>query len=852
VEEIADFDDFSNALKADQTAILSSVGTALSKYIASLPDNEGDENTTDKKLLHFFDIAQKEVEVKKSGRAHDKDRIYSPGSQSKYLYRLRQGEGDPKFPKAIYYWFHVFAPKPKYAEMIDHELFGEGVSFEDEYKVRFADKEYPENDTTDEETASDEKQSENLIPPKNQRLRTIHGEGTWLSPRNPDIIEFEGREGELEKLNAFAEHDDNFKLWAIVGPSGAGKTRLMVHWANSEVLNGWEAIEIGSQTRIEWNNWQPQAPTLIVVDYIYGYDQVIIDIVYAARSKTFDHKVRLLILDHATPEKMANLLKDPRWGFDGAENSHFDFVTALFFDEAPLNLKKLDKDDSLLEKIICNITQRATDDSAVIEALQYLADTKGAEQPLFAALVGDAIKNKNDYKARNRRELIRYYLDGKTRLTWQLNTPEGKWAACFVTAATARNGAAFKTLMLAVPSEAQAELQKKFLKFKSLCSGVTANSKTNVLEAFRPDILGESHFLLFLKAIEDGLYDFAEHLRLLISTSDTENVEQAATDFVAFMTKLARNLANDDQDDEDTKIYWHLLNEFLEPNSFSEGSPFRWAVNIALFEISEILKNARQLELCRAFSDKIVVDQIYTLPKEHINILPVVVAIRYFILVSDGTEEIPTALQRLIEAYMEVEDASFHALIICSAYGILPLVKFIIDHGADVNASNKDGATILMLASDAGQKDVAALLIDHGANVNASTEKGWTPLMVASDAGQKDVAALLINHNANVNAATDTGSTSLIHASLYGHRDVAALLINHGADVNAFDKDGITALMAASAEGYRDVAALLIDHDINVNTSAETGWTPLMAASQNGHQDVANLLLDHDAVSVVR
>jgi len=52
--------------------------------------------------------------------------------------------------------------------------------------------------------------------------------------------------------------------------------------------------------------------------------------------------------------------------------------------------------------------------------------------------------------------------------------------------------------------------------------------------------------------------------------------------------------------------------------------------------------------------------------------------------------------------------------------------------GADINSSDGDGATLLMMACHAGNLPMVLALIDAGAEVNASDERGWTPLMKAA------------------------------------------------------------------------------------------------------------------------
>ena len=60
-------------------------------------------------------------------------------------------------------------------------------------------------------------------------------------------------------------------------------------------------------------------------------------------------------------------------------------------------------------------------------------------------------------------------------------------------------------------------------------------------------------------------------------------------------------------------------------------------------------------------------------------------------------------------------------------------VKFLIDHGADVNAKTVQGFTALIFASRDGFFKTVKHLITNGAEVDAQTSFGYTALMVSFD-----------------------------------------------------------------------------------------------------------------------
>uniref|UniRef100_A0A8B9Z6V9 Ankyrin repeat and sterile alpha motif domain containing 6 n=1 Tax=Buteo japonicus TaxID=224669 RepID=A0A8B9Z6V9_9AVES len=92
----------------------------------------------------------------------------------------------------------------------------------------------------------------------------------------------------------------------------------------------------------------------------------------------------------------------------------------------------------------------------------------------------------------------------------------------------------------------------------------------------------------------------------------------------------------------------------------------------------------------------------------------------------------------------------------------MSLVKEIIDEDpSQVNITNVDGASPLMIAAVTGQLPLVQLLVEK----NADTDKqdnvhGWTALMQATYHGNKDVVKYLLNQGADVNLRAKNGYTA--------------------------------------------------------------------------------------------
>ena len=98
--------------------------------------------------------------------------------------------------------------------------------------------------------------------------------------------------------------------------------------------------------------------------------------------------------------------------------------------------------------------------------------------------------------------------------------------------------------------------------------------------------------------------------------------------------------------------------------------------------------------------------------------------------------------------------------------GKLEIVKLLIDKGADINAKDDIGQTVLIDAAWGGSLDVVKFLIDKGLDVNAGNQGGMTVLMGAAQGGKNlDVVKLLIDKGADTKARNHIGGTVLMCAA---------------------------------------------------------------------------------------
>jgi ankyrin repeat protein len=193
-----------------------------------------------------------------------------------------------------------------------------------------------------------------------------------------------------------------------------------------------------------------------------------------------------------------------------------------------------------------------------------------------------------------------------------------------------------------------------------------------------------------------------------------------------------------------------------------------------------------------------------------------------------------------------------------AAFGTADSVKALLDAGADVNARNSFEATALVWG--AADEAKVHLLVEHGADVNVRTKSGRTPLMVASACdGCSAIVRYLLAKGADARAKDQTGVGALHLAALAGDSKSVRLLLAAGADAAATDRDGVTPLMRALQNCNTESVQALIAKGSDVNATLLSagqvkfgpiqliGMTPLSIAAPYCSAGIADSLLHSGA-----
>ena len=209
-------------------------------------------------------------------------------------------------------------------------------------------------------------------------------------------------------------------------------------------------------------------------------------------------------------------------------------------------------------------------------------------------------------------------------------------------------------------------------------------------------------------------------------------------------------------------------------------------------------------------------------------------------------------LEHKADANVACEDKYVTPIFYAAQSGFEAIVYELIKAGsADVNAARrkegdvtKDGRQPLMVAAQHGYWKSAKILIDHKADVNASNHKGETALMFACRYGQTKTASLLLKEGLKVRDETSKRRwTSLHRACANGHHATAEVLLNSCPELLDYPDDkGMTPLMATCGGGQSKIASALIRRGAAVDLENGSGETALWIAAKAGMDDAIKVL----------
>lgn len=168
--------------------------------------------------------------------------------------------------------------------------------------------------------------------------------------------------------------------------------------------------------------------------------------------------------------------------------------------------------------------------------------------------------------------------------------------------------------------------------------------------------------------------------------------------------------------------------------------------------------------------------------------------------------------------------------------------------GADVNITDSEGRSLLLIATNLQLTNMAKLLVANGADVNQQAKNQDSAFLYAGATGQTELLKVFLANGAKFDIFNRYHGTALIPACERGHIETVKLLANtKGFPINHVNRLGWTGLMEAVVLGdgsrkFQEIIQILKDAGADMHIPDHDGVTPLQHAERRGFKEIANII----------
>ena len=231
----------------------------------------------------------------------------------------------------------------------------------------------------------------------------------------------------------------------------------------------------------------------------------------------------------------------------------------------------------------------------------------------------------------------------------------------------------------------------------------------------------------------------------------------------------------------------------------------------------------------------------------------------------DGWTPLHTAAYYGRVKVMEVfVKADLRALEFRTADGRTPLIlaydeeaamRWLLDHGANVDAQGNDGMTTLMKAAAYGYFSTVKLLVSRGANIRLGDKSNKTALHYAVLPSRRylgpSIASYLLNEDPSLANCQDDRGRSVLHIAVDLPSDVLGVLLEPIPSKQQFrvnadlqNNDGNTPLLLAVMAQKRESVRRLLEFGVDTEIRNKLGNTALLTAIKDRSEGIWKQLLN--------
>ncbi|WP_413735214.1 ankyrin repeat domain-containing protein [Sodalis sp. RH21] len=162
------------------------------------------------------------------------------------------------------------------------------------------------------------------------------------------------------------------------------------------------------------------------------------------------------------------------------------------------------------------------------------------------------------------------------------------------------------------------------------------------------------------------------------------------------------------------------------------------------------------------------------------------------------------------------------------------------------------GMTPLLVAVTEGHNPLIALLLRYGANPEAVDGNGRTVLMAALNFERTDIAGIkmLLGKIVRLNTQDFDGNTALMYAARLCRFDMFITIVAKGADRKMLNHQGRSVFMVAACAGNTELVAYLLRNGVDINQTDSNNWTALQYAQSLNNRPMIALLQAHQSTTV--